>query len=128
MKNAGALLFLAVAVGFLGFEIYAAGRNSYRMEPEYVYSAFVKAARAVEACGALTPVDAATFHTNLGSARQRAMRSLQETEGLTANDSDAAASALSRTARSEVDDLVASAGCDHTEVWKLRKHYEFLSR
>lgn len=126
--NAGSILFVAAAVGYIGFEIYAVTRNSYRTEPEYIFTTFATAARAVEACGALEPGHSERFAANYAYVQQRAANALKDGQGEPAEGAVTSVDELGRSAAREVDELLREKGCEDMEVWKLRKRYENLAR
>jgi hypothetical protein len=127
--KAGNLLFIAIVVGYLAFEVYVVGRNSYRTEPAYIFGEYVKAARAVESCGPLKAVDSSRFDNNYRYSKRKAV--LAFIEGENAMEEAAALQTVTEqeaTGRREVDALVGELGCDDIELFKLRKRYENLTR
>ena len=126
MKS-GALLFVLFFGAFVGFELYAAKRNSYRMEPEFIFGLHVGAARAVTACDADKSSRRQRFERNFLYARDRALAELAESASAT-TDVDAQLAEQITAVQTDVDALLAEHGCDHIEAWKLLKRYDMLAR
>lgn len=118
--NIKALAFVIIVIGYIGFEAHVISRNAYRMEPIFIFGTFVDASQAIERCGPLKPVDSDKFNANLNYMKHLAQADTQE---------DAATiDAQENERRRLVDDLVSEFGCDHIELFQLRKRYEQLAR
>ena len=120
----GVLVFVLLMVGFFGMEMYAAKRNSYRMQPDYIYAQFVGAAHAVDLCAVDTSENRVRFDRNRDYARQRAAAMLAENAGA---DATAQLTALEATTRDEAAALLAEKGCDDMAAWRLLKRYDLLA-
>ncbi len=123
----GNILFVLIVLGYFALEAYVASRVAYRMEPDYIFSEYVTAARAVELCGSLKPVDAENFQANYNYVKQRA---IDAEEQPTESSESTGPSSLEQEAagRREVEALVDELGCKDIELFKLRKRYENLAR
>lgn len=125
----GTVVFVLIVLGYLGFELYVVGRNSYRTEPDYIFRSYVQASQAVESCGVLKAGSYESFPGNLLYVQGRAADALAEAN---ANLGHAAAATAIReleiATRREVEDLISRTGCDEKEVWMLRRRYENYSR
>ena len=126
--NAGSFFFIALAVGFIGFEIFAAGRNSYRMEPEYVFAVYAKSAHAVAQCGPLESGLSEKFDASYRYVRGRAVAAVAGKSGPADRKAEAAVLEQELAVQQSVDALIRENNCESTEVWKLRKHYDNLAR
>lgn len=114
----GTVLFVLIAAGYFGLEMYAASRNAYRMEPGFIYGQYLEAARAVELCSPDAAGDYPRFSGNFDYARRRAA----------ALTDSAALQQQEQKLRSEISELVKTLGCADIEIFKLRKRYENLAR
>ena len=127
--KAGTALLLAIVLAYLAFEVHVVSRNAYRTEPAFIFDEFIAASQAVRRCGPLKPVDASRFEANYRYAAWRAASAVTDDAP-----ADAPAAAERRRAareaevRQRVDGLVADLGCEHTELFRLRKRYENLAR
>lgn len=127
--KAGTIPFVLLALGYFGLEMYVAGRNAYRMEPEHIFGEYATSSRAVGRCGPLKAVEADKFEANYRYARRRAVGAVAE------RDASAAPAAVEGVVRDQetaaqrsVDALIDERGCEDIEVFKLRKRYENLTR
>ncbi|MEM8984419.1 MAG: hypothetical protein AAGC71_15415 [Pseudomonadota bacterium] len=124
----GPLIFVVVIGAYIGMEMYAAKRNAYRMQPDHIHEQFVRSSVAVARCGAEKNAALGKFDRNFDYARGRALAQLT---GSNPDLDDAAVKAL-LTARIEaataaVDALVAEHGCQHIELWKLKRRHANLA-
>lgn len=125
----GTVLFVLIALGYLGFEIYVVSRNSYRAEPDYIFRSYVEASEAMGTCGGLKVGPTEAFESNFRYVRRRAIESIAESgQGQHAADADVAVREMEQQKRKEVDDLISRTDCDEKKVWMLRKRYENYSR
>ncbi|MEL7311861.1 MAG: hypothetical protein AAFN07_10145 [Pseudomonadota bacterium] len=120
----GALFFLLFLVVYMGFEIYAVEKTRYRMQPDHIYLEHVRAAHAASMCEKDVSEWELRFLRNFEYAQQRA-------ESAEAEDNEAQRPRLALrvlAAEGEVDNLIASNGCDDIELWKLLRRYEILAK
>ena len=123
------LPFLILFGGYIGLELVAARKASYRMEATYILDQFAASAEAVARCGAPEPERLARFERNFDVVVRRAKRELAEQE----NAGDAASIAADIEARrqaksDEVAAIVAEAGCDDQRIVTLVKRFEIQAR
>ncbi|MEO0617485.1 MAG: hypothetical protein AAFY69_15255 [Pseudomonadota bacterium] len=122
----GTFAFLLFVAAYVGFEVWAVSKSSYRLERDFIYGQHVGAAYAVRVCSVDKSENEARFERNLAYAKQRAREALLETGAEVA-----VATALADVeseARAEVDAIVAEKGCDDIEVWKLSRRFDLLAR
>ncbi|MEL7537040.1 MAG: hypothetical protein AAFM91_08305 [Pseudomonadota bacterium] len=127
--NFGGIAFVVIIVAFIGFEMHAASRNSYRMEPEHVFGQFASADRAVSECKTPQLDRLAKFKRNYGYARNRAYAALAaKNPEASPQEVDDMVTVAQQVVHREVDALIAEKGCEDIEVWKLLKRFENLAR
>ncbi len=127
--RAGPIVAAAAIVAYLGFEMHAVGRNSYRTERDFVFQQFVGAAKAITVCGGGDENQHDRFQANSISVRRRALEHIQANNPSLDQQAQLAALAeLEFSAASETQELIDRKGCDDIEVWKLQKRYQNLSR
>lgn len=127
--NAGPWLAAAAVVGFFGFEMYAASRNSYRIEPTHIFGQFAGASRGNTLCGAAGDEQLAKFSNNYAWTRKRATDALAEQfPDKSADQIDAMIAAQQDAVYMEVDALVDEKSCKDIEAWKLVKRFDNMSR
>jgi hypothetical protein len=125
----GALPFVLFIGAYLGFEMFAAHKASYRLEASYSLDQFAAEAEAVARCGAPEPERLARFERTYAAVIRRAEREGAEKEG--AGDAAAVAAAVEaqRSARvAEVAEIVAASGCDDPRILTLLKRFEIHAR
>ena len=125
MKS-GTPIFILIVIAYVGFEVWAVSKSSYRLERDFIYGQHVGAAYAVSVCSIDKSENGARFERNVAYAKQRARDPLLETSS-----EDEVAAALAKVeadARAEVDAIVAEKGCDDIEVWKLSRRFDLLAR
>ena len=122
----GPIVFVLAVLGYTGFEVYAVSRNSYRMQPDYIYSQFAAADRAVTACGIDKSSRRARFERNRNYQQARALERLASAE-----DTDTPAAvrldAQARAAVDEVNRLIDIEGCDSVSLWKWARRFDLLA-
>lgn len=121
----GQTLFIILAVGYIGFEIYMVKKMKYRTEPTHIFSQHVEAAAAVDACGQLDDDRSDVFAKNFQYARGRAIVDIVPVAG---EDAETHVIEQERALRQGVATMIEQQGCDDMEVWKLRKRYSNLAR
>ncbi len=127
--NAGPWLAAAAIVGFFGFEMYAASRNSYRVEPGHIFGEFSGAARGQSLCGAADDEQLAKFANNYAWTRKRATDALIEQHPDKSRDEiDTMILEQQNLVYVDVDTLIEEKGCKHIEAWKLLKRFDNMSR
>ncbi len=125
----GPILAVLVVAGYIGFEMFAVSRNSYRMEPEHIFGQFVGAAHAVSRCGAPDDAQFDTFQRNRASARARARSALAKADPAAVPAAlDAELTDLITAAEADVDATIADLGCDDIELWRWQRRFENLAR
>jgi hypothetical protein len=125
--GAAGYLTVAIALGYVGFELYALQHSREQVEPQAIYARYVGARHAVQECA--EPEDHSDdFERNFRVVSAQALRDLESNEATAPKDSAAALAGLRRTREAEVDALIAEQGCDGKELWRLLKFYEVRSR
>ncbi|MEE4279120.1 MAG: hypothetical protein V2I82_11690 [Halieaceae bacterium] len=126
--GAAGYLTIAVAVGYVGLELYALQHSRERVEPEAIYAQFIGARRAVERCGG-NEARREDFERNLRAVSARALRELVEERPAAGAEALAATLAEQRAEReAEVDALLDTQGCAGADARRLIKLYEVRSR
>ena len=120
------VLFVVIIVGYFALEVYVASRNAYRMEPGHIFGEYVTAARAVDVCGPLKPIDSAKFDANYRYTRRRAVAA--GVADRSPESAEAAVKAQEDAGRQQVERLIEDLGCDDVALFQLRKRYENLTR
>ncbi len=124
MKS-GVVLAALVVIGFTVFELYAATRNGYRMEPAFVFGEFVEARQAAERCGVLK-ADPARFEHNFAWARFRA--GVDHVERAADGAAETWLTTEQNTRAKRVDEAVDELGCKDPAVRKFLLRYRNLAR
>ena len=122
----GTFGFLLFVAAYVGFEVWAVSKSSYRLERDFIYGQHVGAAYAVSVCSTDKSENGARVERNAAYAKQRARDTLLETG--TEAEVAAALAKVEADARAEVDAIVAEKGCDDIEVWKLSRRVDLLAR
>ncbi|MEM6810713.1 MAG: hypothetical protein AAF574_15940 [Pseudomonadota bacterium] len=122
----GTFAFLLFVAAYVGFEVWAVSKNSYRLERDFIYGQHVGAEHAVSVCGMDKSENAKRFERNVAYARERARDALLET--VTEAEAGAALAEVESEARAEVDAVISEKGCDGIEVWKLSRRFDLLAR
>ena len=126
----GPVVFILVAVGYFGFEVFMVSKNGYRTEPEFIFfDQFVSAAQSVEICGVLKKNPAERFMANYEYAKVRAANAIAEKNP---DKSEAEIASLvderELEARAGVQSQIQEKGCKDTDIWRARKRFENLAR
>ncbi|MEM1262914.1 MAG: hypothetical protein AAGH76_11005 [Pseudomonadota bacterium] len=124
----GPVIFVVVFGGYIGMEMYAAKRNAYRMKPDHIHEQFVVSSTAVARCGAEQDAPHEKFKRNFTYARGRAVEMLtSDNPELDAAAIEAKLEARVTAAIASVDAAIAEQGCEHIELWKLKRRYSNLA-
>lgn len=128
MKSGVVLAAIAV-IGFLAFELYAATRNGYRMEPAFVFGEFVEARRGSQRCAAPTNEQQEQFDHNYAWARYRAGNDRAEADPAPSRtEIDAWLASREAELVAAVDARVDELDCKHPDVRKLVLRFRNLAR
>jgi hypothetical protein len=123
------ILLLLVLAGYIGFELYALHRTSYRVEPAYIFDQFLSAHHAAVECGQPHPKQLEQFRRNLRSVAGRAAKDLQEKyPEKSAADIEAMIDQRSRQREGEVDAIIEAGGCADPQIKTLLKRFEIRAR
>ena len=127
--NKGGILFLLLAAGYVGFELYILQQTGYRTEPLFIFDKFVTADQAAARCPGPDAGQRERFARNLQSVRRRAMREVAETNPQWAPPKvERTIAERAAQKRGEVDAMVDARGCDDSAVWELLKGFENRAR
>jgi hypothetical protein len=123
------ILLLLVLAGYIGFELYALHRTSYRIEPAYIFDQFLSAHHAVVKCGNPGPGQLEQFRRNLRSVAGRAAEALRgEYPEQSLADIEAMINERSRQREREVDAIIEAGGCADPQIKTLLKRFEIRAR
>ena len=127
--NKGTILAIIVLAGYIGFEVYAINKVSYRMEGLYIFDQYVSAQRAFSVCNKPEGKKYEKFLRNLAAVRRRALKELAEEQPEVSADEIQHLAALRETEnQNKVDTIINAKGCEDKEVWTLLKRFEIYAK
>ncbi len=121
--NKASIPAILVIVLYLGFEMFAASKAGYRLEPLYIFDQLVAARVAETRCGNSDSEVLAQFDGTLGSIRRKALVALAEQHPERAEGIEAMLQQRQQENEQAVQDQIATVGCRHPALVTMKRRF-----